>query len=113
MKKILLLCIFFSASAVAKDVAVMPNRAGGGVVLTNEDCYLKGKNYEGLKRSYAVANGGQTIDGCFYLENDFVVLGYEDGTKYRYPIAQFQLLEKDHQSGHKTDPSDKDSKNYM
>ena len=45
MKKILAVLLFIPTIALGAVIASMPNQAGGKIVLTDEACIHKGKNY--------------------------------------------------------------------
>lgn len=94
MKK-LLIALCFIGSVQAKDIAWMPNQAGGRVVLTDEICKDgKGKTYQGLNRMFLYSETGLTLDGCFYIRGDVVDAVWDDGVKMRYPTSNFRLFEK-------------------
>jgi hypothetical protein len=94
MKK-LLIALCFIGSVQAKDIAWMPNQAGGKVVLTDEACKdNKGKTYQGLSRMFLYSETGLTLDGCFYVRGDVVDAIWDDGVKMRYPTTNFRLYEK-------------------
>ncbi len=95
MKKILatlLLCPTFAFGAV---VASMPNQAGGKIVLTDEQCKLNGKTYDPLKKSYFYTTEGITGDGCWYLDDETIVVVWKEkggsSTTRRYPVNNFDI----------------------
>lgn len=91
----LLILLCFIGSVQAKDIAWMPNQAGGRVVLTDEVCKdSKGKTYQGLNRMFLYSETGLTLDGCFYVRGDVVDAVWDDGVKMRYPTSNFSLFEK-------------------
>lgn len=97
MKKLLavLLCVPMLAQAGA--IASMPNRAGGKIVLTDEACVHKGKTYEGLARAYNYSTEGYTTEGCFAIEDETVVVIWNDGSansKMRYPAENFTIIKR-------------------
>jgi hypothetical protein len=95
LKKILatlLLCPTFAFGAV---VASMPNQAGGKIVLTDEQCKLNGKTYDPLKKSYFYTTEGITGDGCWYLDDETIVVVWKEkggsSTTRRYPVNNFDI----------------------
>ncbi len=93
----LILFLVFATSAKAGAIASMPNKAGGKIVLTDEQCKHKGKVYEGLKRAYNYGTEGYTTEGCFAVEDETVVVIWDDGTatpRMRYPIENFTLIKR-------------------
>jgi len=94
MKK-LLIALCFIGSVQAKDIASMPNQAGGKVVLTDEVCKdRQGKVYKGLNRMFLYSETGLTMDGCFYVRGEVIDAIWDDGVKMRYPVNNFTLYEK-------------------
>jgi len=93
--KRLLIALCFIGSVQAKDIAWMPNQAGGRIVLTDEVCKDgQGKIYKGLNRIFLYSETGLTMDGCFYVRGDIVDVVWESGDKRRYPVNSFTLHEK-------------------
>jgi hypothetical protein len=83
--------------AKADAIATMPNNGEGKVVLTNQVCKYEGKVYEPLKRAYTYDAKGYTYEGCFYLEDETVVIIWAIGKKAetrRYPASEFSLIKK-------------------
>lgn len=82
--------------AVAGAIATMPNQAGGKIVLTDEVCKINNKTFSGLNRAYNYGTVGHTTEGCFMLEDETVVIIWNDGnaTKMRYPAENFTLTRK-------------------
>ena len=92
-----LLLSLLSANVSAEAIASMPNRAGGKIVLTNEACVYKNKTYDGLKRAYNYSVEGYTTEGCFIIEDETVVVIWNDGTansKMRYPAENFTIINR-------------------
>jgi hypothetical protein len=97
VKKILTALLFLPLIAQAGAIATMPNRAGGKIVLTDEACVHKGKKYDGLNRAYNYSTEGYTTEGCFVVEDDTVVVIWDDGTansKMRYPAENFTIIKR-------------------
>jgi hypothetical protein len=75
----------------------MPNEGNGKIVLTNQVCKYEGKTYDPLKRAYSYHIKGYTFEGCFYLEDDTVVIIWGVGNKAetrRYPASAFTLVNR-------------------
>jgi len=100
MKKILaLLLLCLSAHANAEMVAWLANKGGGKIVLTNQVCVdpVTKERYEPLKRAYNYDSSGGTSEGCFFVEDESVVVVWVEPTgrtKSRYPLVNFTLSEK-------------------
>lgn len=85
----LLLCPMLAHGAV---IASMPNQAGGKIVLTDEECNYKGKNYPSLRKSYFYTPEGLTGDGCWRLDDETVIVVWLDSnTTRRYPASNFDI----------------------
>jgi hypothetical protein len=81
----------------AETIATMPNQGQGKIVLTNEICKYEGKIYDTLNRAYNYTSEGYTTEGCFYVEDETVVVIWATAgksTKMRYPAANFTLTKK-------------------
>jgi hypothetical protein len=97
LKHIAVAVLMLPTFAFAEAIATMPNRAGGKIVLTNEACVHKGKTYAGLARAYNYSTEGYTTEGCFAVEDDTVVVIWDDGSansKMRYPAENFTIIKK-------------------
>ena len=97
MRKLLAAMMFVPTLSFAGAIATMPNQAGGKIVLTDEACVYKGKTYNGLNRAYNYGVQGYTAEGCFVVEDETVVVIWNDGTannKMRYPAENFTLINK-------------------
>jgi hypothetical protein len=97
MKKLLAALLFVPMFAQAGAIATMPNRAGGKIVLTDEACVHQGKRYDGLKRAYNYSTEGYTTEGCFVVEDETVVVIWNDGSansKMRYPAENFTIINR-------------------
>jgi hypothetical protein len=93
----LIVILMFAPTAKAAGIASMPNKAGGKIVLTDEVCRHNGKAYDALKRAYNYSTEGYTTEGCFYVEDETVVVVWNDGTanpRMRYPIENFTLIKR-------------------
>ena len=97
LKHIAVAVLMLPTFAFAAAIATMPNRAGGKIVLTDEACVHKGKTYAGLNRAYNQSTEGYTTEGCFAVEDDTVVVIWDDGSansKMRYPAENFTIIKK-------------------
>lgn len=97
MKKTLVsLLLLLSAAAVNADTfATQPNKAGGKIVLTDEDCVHQGKRYSKLMRAYNYGTEGYTGEGCWINEAETIVIVWTDtDQKMRYPLENFTLNPK-------------------
>jgi hypothetical protein len=80
--------------ANAEAIAQSPNEGNGFIVLTNEVCKIGGKTFKELNRVYSYTARGDTLDGCFMLEDNTVVVVWESGSKKRYPASSFTLINR-------------------
>jgi hypothetical protein len=97
LKHIAAVVLVLPTFAFAAAIATMPNRAGGKIVLTDEPCVHKGKTYAGLARAYNYSTEGYTTEGCFAIEDETVVVIWDDGSansKMRYPAENFTIIKK-------------------
>ena len=97
IKYLTVLALLIPSFVQAAAIANMPNRAGGKIVLTDEACVHKGKRYDGLNRAYNYSTEGYTTEGCFIVEDDTVVVIWDDGTansKMRYPAENFTIIKR-------------------
>lgn len=81
----------------ADTIASMPNQGGGKIVLTNETCKVGEKTYPKLSRSYNYSSEGYGSEGCFYIEDETVVVIWNNpnGVKQmRYPAENFTIIKK-------------------
>lgn len=93
----LLMLIFGGTWAFAETIASMPNQGGGKIVLTNETCKVGEKVYKSLSRAYNYTSEGYGSEGCFYVEDETVVVVWNNSTgtkQMRYPAENFTLTKK-------------------
>ena len=86
----------------AETIASMPNQGQGKIVLTNEACTYGGKTYSSLTRAYNYTYEGYTTEGCFYVEDETVVVIWATNgksTTMRYPANNFNLTKKSSRYG--------------
>lgn len=95
MGKLLATLLLCPALAFGAVIASMPNQAGGKIVLTDEQCKLNGKTYDPLKKSYFYTTEGVTGDGCWYLDDETIVVVWKErngnSTTRRYPVENFDV----------------------
>ena len=88
--------------ARAGAIATMPNKAGGKIVLTDETCKHNGKAYDQLNRAYNYGTQGYTTEGCYFVEDETVVVIWDDGSatpRMRYPAENFTLIKRNKTKG--------------
>jgi hypothetical protein len=81
----------------ADAIATMPNEGGGKIVLTDEVCKHKGTTYSTLSRAYNYTTSGHSSEGCFYIEDETVVVIWDTSAgvrRMRYPAENFTLIKK-------------------
>jgi hypothetical protein len=81
----------------SETIASMPNQGQGKIVLTNETCTYGTKSYSNLSRAYNYTSEGYTMEGCFYVEDETVVVIWATNgkaTTMRYPANNFNLTKK-------------------
>jgi hypothetical protein len=89
----------------AATIATMPNQGGGKIVLTDEPCKSGGKTFDKLNRAYNYTTSGYGSEGCFFVEDETVVViwNLETGpSQMRYPIENFDLPTKRKGKGYGT-----------
>lgn len=94
MKKLLAVLLAVPSIALGAVIASMPNQAGGKIVLTDEACVHKGKNYPKLYKAYFYTPTGLTGDGCWAIEDGsdtITVVWIDSGNTKRYPIENFDI----------------------
>jgi len=97
LKHLAVIALLIPVIAHAAAIATMPNKAGGKIVLTDEACVHKGKKYDGLNRAYNYSTEGYTTEGCFMVEDETVVVIWNDGSansKMRYPAENFTIINR-------------------
>lgn len=96
MKKMLvLLLLCLSVHASADTFATLDNNAGGKIVLTDEICKHNGNVFDKLNRAYNYSEAGYTGEGCWFIEDETVVVIWVDtNKKMRYPLNNFTLAKK-------------------
>lgn len=97
MRKLIAAVLFCPVLAYGAVIASMPNQAGGKIVLTDEACIHKGKNYPKLYKAYFYTPTGLTGDGCWVIEDGsdtVTVVWIDTGDTKRYPITNFDIRRK-------------------
>lgn len=101
MKKILIGVTLALTATVcnAEMVAWLGNKGGGKIVITNQVCIdpITKERYDALKRAYNYDSSGGTSEGCFFVEDESVVVVWVERTgrtTSRYPLVNFTLNEK-------------------
>jgi hypothetical protein len=82
----------------ADAIASMPNQGNGKIVLTDESCKHEGRTYSKLSRAYNYTAEGYSMEGCFYIEDETVVIIWKlvsgEAKQMRYPAENFTLNKK-------------------
>lgn len=92
MKKLVIIAALVAAPAFA-DTWEMPNQSGGRIVLQETTCFIGGKKYNNLRSMFAASGAGKTFSGCWYFEDGWVHVIYNDGSEYTYPASSFTHLQ--------------------
>jgi hypothetical protein len=95
MKYLTVLLITLCVNVQAAGIARSPNSGGGYIVLTDEPCIYKNKDYAPLKRAYSYIAKGNTFEACYGIEDDTVLVIYvDDKDQRRYPLSGFELMNR-------------------
>ncbi len=98
MKKLLAVLLFVPTIALGAVVATLPNQAGGKIVLTDEECRHDGQVYSALRKAYNYGSSGNTSDGCWYLDDETVVVIWKQSngqaSTRRYPVENFDVRKR-------------------
>ena len=87
MKRFLLALALIGA-AHAGTVATMKNNAGGMIVLTDARCDKKSLVV------YANSDTGKTMFGCWFVDDNFVFIRWNDGEIKTYPFGDWTYKAK-------------------
>lgn len=93
----LMVLLLFTSNAKAEAIATMPNEGGGKIVLTDEVCKNGGKTYSALSRAYNYTTSGHSSEGCFFIEDETVVVIWDTSAgvrRMRYPAENFTVIKK-------------------
>lgn len=93
MKKFVLMLALICTFSHAGTVATAVNNGGGMIVLTDNKC----NHREGMI-AYTNDNQGRTTLGCWFPEDTFVFIHWNDGDVRTYPYAIFNVKQKKGQS---------------
>jgi hypothetical protein len=98
LKKLLAVLLFVPTIALGAVVATLPNQAGGKIVLTDEECRHDGQVYSALRKAYNYGSSGNTSDGCWYLDDETVVVIWKQSngqaSTRRYPVENFDVRKR-------------------
>jgi hypothetical protein len=94
MKSLLIGMLFICHTAIAMNVAWMPNKAGGKIVITNDTCKTGNKTYNSLNKIFMYTGEGYTMSGCFYISNNIINAIWDNGSEMKYELEDFTLYEK-------------------
>jgi hypothetical protein len=100
-----MILVGFVQEVRADAIATMPNEGGGKIVLTDEVCKHKGTTYSTLNRAYNYTTSGHGSEGCFYIEDETVVVIWDSSAgvrRMRYPAENFTLVKKRPNTRHGT-----------
>lgn len=89
MKKLICSLALICSFAHADTVATAQNGGGGLIVLTNNKC----SGREGMV-AYTNDSTGRTTLGCWFPEDSFVFIGWNDGDVRTYPYGIFNVAKK-------------------
>ena len=96
-KCLAVLALLIPTFAHAAAIATMPNEGGGKIVLTDEVCKNGGKTYSKLNRAYNYTTSGHGSEGCFYIEDETVVVIWDTSSgvrQMRYPAENFTIINR-------------------
>ena len=79
----------YANKAHAKEVAYMPNEAGGEIILTDQ----RGKCPAGQRIVLGRGASGRMIHGCYTFSTSgrFVLVNWADGDASMYDVSDFKL----------------------
>lgn len=90
MKALIMALLLSPIVANADVVAKAPRKAGGEIVLTNEQANCP----QGFKSAFIHNNAGAVVFGCWTTYDNFVVVRYEDGDRMMYQVGAFTMMPK-------------------
>lgn len=88
MKKLLLI-LLLATTANADTIATAENNNGGLLVLTDVQC----KEKKTLV-AYSTNKNNQTLFGCWFLDDSFVFITWNDGDTRTYPFYIWNMRKK-------------------
>lgn len=89
MKKLICTLALICSFAHADTVATAQNNGGGMIVLTNSKCTSR----EGMV-AYTNDGTGRTTLGCWFPEDSFIFVAWNDGDVRTYPYGIFKVVNK-------------------
>ena len=84
MKRLILIAALVAAPVFADSWAIL-NKSGGEIVVNDKPC----PGYPKLRQAYNYGEGGRSMNGCWYIQDDMVKVVWDDGTTYAYPASSF------------------------
>ena len=97
LKHIALVTFMLPTIVFAGAIATMPNEGNGFIVLTDDECKHEGTTYSKLSRAYNYTTSGHNSEGCFYIEDETVVVIWNTSAgvkRMRYPAENFTMTKK-------------------
>lgn len=91
IKTIFAAAIFAVTAAHADVIAIMENRAGGLIHLTDVAIKSCGSN---SKAVYATSKEGKSIWGCWFVDDVSVHIKWDSGDSSAFPASAFTLMKK-------------------
>lgn len=79
-----------SLSCHATTVATLENQLGGTINLTDENC----TGDQGLLVYSRSPEGRVGVVGCWIYDGDFIMVKWNDGNVYSYPVDQVTITAK-------------------
>lgn len=93
MKKwIAIILAAFATQAAAQDIGYFTNQAGGKIVLNMAPCHQR--DFPSGRIAYTSVPGGKTSTGCWTLTGQNVMVQWDDGDIYTYPINRMTVIEQ-------------------
>lgn len=89
MKKFICTLALISSFSYADTIATAKNGGGGSIVLTNNKCTQR----DGFV-AYTNDTTGKTTLGCWFPEDSFVFVVWNDGDVRTYPYGIFTTVNK-------------------
>ena len=89
MKKLIIALAIFASVAHAEIIAVLRNRAGGTIALTDVSTQKCGST---SRAAYSTSPSNETAWGCWFLDDLMVHITWLDGKTWSYPVESFHIL---------------------
>lgn len=71
----------------------IPNEAGGQIVISDGECWFKGKQVQALNGGFTRIPSGVTLKACWYYKDGIVHILFETGDERTYPVDNFKRME--------------------